>query len=418
MSILELRTEKERTLFTVSLVLSCLFWAGLVLGTLGLGLVYVAVGAAAVLMTQAMFLAVLRGNGVRISKTQLPELYARIEKAAERLQLERVPEAYLFNERGLFNAFATRFWGRDFVVLYAELLEACDEEDGSIDFIIGHELGHLALGHLKYAPLLLPARAVPLLGPAYSRACEYSCDRAGTVAAQKPEAAVRGLLVLAAGGRYAKQIDVPSYLEQRLETGRFWSGVVELGMSHPYLPKRVGALLADTRPEVAVPMVERNPLAYVAAPFFGAGAVGAAAMVLVMFVGLGAAIAVPSIMRYRDASLAAGQALDLPPPSEPDAEAGELPGAAAGLTEEEQVALQKALEAAAQQMAAEAERGAPQQEGAVGAALVGADSAVRAEAEPELNQPKVNKKKVKRVRAPRPVAPKKVKAAPAEEVLY
>ncbi|MBK6682979.1 MAG: M48 family metallopeptidase [Deltaproteobacteria bacterium] len=413
MSILELRTEKERTLFTISLVISCLFWAGLILGTLGLGLMYVAVGAGVVLMSQAMFLAALRGNGVRITKDQLPDLYARIERAASRLQLEKVPEAYLLNDRGFFNAFATRFWGRDFVVLYTELLEACDEEDGSIDFIIGHELGHLALGHLKFAPLLLPSRAIPLLGPAYSRACEYSSDRAGTVAAQRPEAAVRGLLVLAAGGRYAKQINVEAFLEQRLETGNFWSGVVELGRSHPYLPKRVGALLADTRPEVAVPAVERNPMAYVAAPFFGAGAVGASAMALVMVVGMGAAIAIPSFIRYKEASAAAAGRFDLPealsdsvPNEEPIGE----------MKAEELEALTKALEAAAQQAAVEAEKEGAQLEQAP-AALPNEwpTQEVRPAAQEPEKVVKAKRTKVKKVKAPR--APKKPKAA-AEEVLY
>src|SRR5688500_14480547 len=109
MSILELRTDKERTLFTVSLVVSIIFWAALVLGTLGIGLWYVAAAAGALMITQAMFLAALKSNGVKITKDQLPDLYARIENAAERLQLHEVPEAYLLNERGLFNAFATRF---------------------------------------------------------------------------------------------------------------------------------------------------------------------------------------------------------------------------------------------------------------------------------------------------------------------
>lgn len=414
MSILELRTEKERTLFTISLVMSCLFWGGLILGTLGLGLMYVAVGAGVVLMTQAMFLAALRGNGVRITKDQLPDLYARIERAASRLQLEKVPEAYLLNDRGFFNAFATRFWGRDFVVLYAELLEACDEEDGSIDFIIGHELGHLALGHLKFAPLLLPSRAIPLLGPAYSRACEYSCDRAGTVASQRPEAAVRGLLVLAAGGRYAKQINVEAFLEQRLETGNFWAGVVELGMSHPYLPKRVGALLADTRPEVAVPVVQRNPMAYVAAPFFGAGAVGASAMAMVMVVGMGAAIAIPSFIRYQEASAAAAKNFDLPAVT---ADAAPEDEALGEMKPEELEALTKALEAAAQQAAAEADKEGARVEQA-GAALP--NEWPSAEVGPSAPEPekvvKTKRSKVKKVKAPR--APKKSKPAAAEEVLY
>lgn len=301
MNILELRTEKERTLFTISLVVSIIFWAALILGTLGIGLFYIAAAAGGVLIAQALFLAALKSNGVKITREQLPELYARIETAAERLQLREIPEAYLLNERGFFNAFATRFLGRDFVVLYAELLEACDENDGSIDFIIGHELGHLALQHVKLAPVLLPSKMVPLLGAAYSRAREYSCDRAGTVAAQNPDAAVAGLAVLAAGARYAKRVNVEQFLDQREVASGFWAGVVELGMSHPYLPKRMAAILMDTKPEMGIQKVERNIASYFVAPFLGAGGGAGAGMVaLVMIVGIGAAVAVPAMMRFKD----------------------------------------------------------------------------------------------------------------------
>ena len=303
--VLELRTEKERTLYTICLVVSCVFWAVLVVGTLGLGLVYIASAAAAVVIGQARFLAALKGNGVRITEAQFPELHARLRKASEKLELTSIPEAYLYNQRGAFNAFAMRFLDRSFVVLYADLLEACAEDDGSIDFIIGHEIGHLALGHAKMAPLLLPSRLVPLLGHAYARACEYSCDRAGTVVAGTSEGAVRGIAVLAAGGRYAPRLNVEEYLKQRLDSGGFWMGVVELAMSHPYLPKRIGAILGDTRPSAVIPRVERNPFAYVVSPMLAGGGAGGAVIIAVMVAGIAAAVAVPAFARYKGAASAA-----------------------------------------------------------------------------------------------------------------
>lgn len=321
--VLELRTEKERTLYTICLVVSCIFWGVLVIGTLGLGIVYIASAAAVVLMGQAMFLAALKGNGVRITADQFPELYQRLVKASEKLELAAVPEAYLYNHRGAFNAFAMRFLDRNFVVLYADLLEACAEDDGSIDFIIGHEIGHLALGHAKMAPLLLPSRLVPLLGHAYSRSCEYSCDRAGTVVAGTSEGAVRGIAVLAAGGRYAPRLNVDEYLKQRLDTGGFWMGVVELAMSHPYLPKRIGAILGDTRPSTVIPKVERNPFAYIVSPMLAGGGAGGAVIIAAMVAGIAAAVAVPAFARYKEAASKAAiherphvePILEAPPPA-------------------------------------------------------------------------------------------------------
>jgi type II secretory pathway pseudopilin PulG len=78
--------------------------------------------------------------------------------------------------------------------------------------------------------------------------------------------------------------------------------VVELAMSHPFLPKRVGAILADTRPEVDVPAVQRNPFAYVVSPMLGGAGAGGGLIVGVMVVGMLAAIAVPSFAKYRAAS--------------------------------------------------------------------------------------------------------------------
>jgi Zn-dependent protease with chaperone function len=309
MEIEKLRSEKEKKLYPIVMAVAILVWGLLVIGTLGIGLLYIGFGALFYLMVHALFLAGVKGNGVRIDREQLPELQERIVNASRRLGLGAPPEAYLLNHRGLFNAFATRFLGRDFIVLYAELLEACDDQEGSIDFIIGHEIAHHAFGHLKKNALLLPARVVPLLGPAYSRACEYSCDQAGMDVAGALDPAVRGLAVLAAGGKYAKRLNVDAYLRQRLDTGGFWLAVLELGMSHPYLPKRVGALLARQRPD-AVPEVPRHPLAYVFAPFFGFASAGAggglgAMMIVVAIIGMMAAIAIPNLVRYQERARAA-----------------------------------------------------------------------------------------------------------------
>jgi Zn-dependent protease with chaperone function len=304
----QLRSPKEARLYPIAVVVSGIAWALLVLGTLGIGLIYIVFGALFYLMAHALFIAGIKGNGVRITKDQLPDLYERITNASRRLGLAAPPDAYLMNHRGVFNAFATRFLGRDFIVLYAELLENSDEQNGSIDFVIGHEIAHHAFGHLRKNAFLLPSRLVPLLGPAYSRAREYSCDRAGLEVVGNLDSAISGLAVLAAGGRYAKRLNLQAYLQQRLETGSFWMAVLELGMSHPYLPKRVGALVERSQPAL-VPEVPRNPAAYFLAPFFGFASAGAGGLGSIMMaaaiVGILAAIAIPNFMRYQERAKAA-----------------------------------------------------------------------------------------------------------------
>jgi Zn-dependent protease with chaperone function len=297
MDLSTLRYRRERPLFVLSLVLSIIAWLAIAITIVGLA--YVVIGALVYWVAQALMLATIKGNGVKITSTQLPDLHRRIEAIAQKLELTPVPEAYLLNQRAGFNALATRFLGRNFVIFYADLLEACDENPGAADFIVGHELGHFALGHLRTRMVLLPSLIVPLVGPAYSRACEYSCDMVGQAVVDKPETAVSGLTVLAAGGLFAKQLSLDALVEQSKANGVFWQAIVELNSSHPFLAKRVAAL---RRVQNAAPVasVGRNPFAYVLAPFFAfSGASFSGALIIIAIVGILAAIAIPNLARFQ-----------------------------------------------------------------------------------------------------------------------
>jgi len=81
---------------------------------------------------------------------------------------------YVLQGDGVLNAFATRFARKNFVVIYSDIFEmAYQEEKDAVSFIIGHELGHLKRRHVSNWRLFLtlPARFIPLLYKAYSRAC-------------------------------------------------------------------------------------------------------------------------------------------------------------------------------------------------------------------------------------------------------
>jgi len=278
-------SPREPPLFALGVVLSGLCWAGLTVLTLGLGLLYAVLVLGLMLVAHAVFLASVRGNGVRVGPEQLPELHRRLEAACQRLGLERVPELYLLQSGGVLNAFATRLLSRRFVILHSALADACTDPR-QLEFVLGHELGHLAAGHLAWNGFLLPFRLVPWLGAAYSRAREYTGDRCGLAVVEDLEPAMRGLVVLAAGGRYAGEVNLAAFAAQRAESGRFWMATTELMSSHPFLCKRVAELQNVVHPGTVAP-VPRTPLAYPFAPLLGMTAPGSTGIALLVLIYLG-----------------------------------------------------------------------------------------------------------------------------------
>ncbi len=298
MSALSLRIGKEKKLFYICFAFSFLIWAALIISIVGL--VYGLFFGLFLLVAHAMMIVHIKGNAVKLSSEQLPEIYKKVVAAGEVLGLKEVPEVYIMQAGGVLNAFATKFLGRKFVVIYSDLLDACDEEGKEMDMIIGHELGHLALGHLKWLLFLAPARLLPWIGAAYSRACEYSCDRCGHQVVGDLKVASRGLVVLASGGKYARKVNLNAFVQQTNEVGGFWCSVYELNATHPFLSKRVAALVNWQKPG-AVKIPRRSLLAYPLAPMFGMASPGAAGapLIILAMVGIMAAIAIPQFEAYR-----------------------------------------------------------------------------------------------------------------------
>lgn len=241
--------KKERLYYALMLVFSVIVYAGLAIAlvrspeTAGVIVGYGAVFALIFFMMHGLMVGNLRGNGVRVTATQFPALHATVVRHAESLGMKKVPDVFLLQAGGLLNAFATRFLGRDFVVLYSDVLAMAEREGQAVvGWIVAHELAHVRRGHLKRRWMINPGRFIPYLGAAYSRACEYTCDR--FAAHCQPDGAVDGLLALAAGPELYRRVDPREFADQVRTEGGFWVRRAELLAAHPTLPKRVAAMIA------------------------------------------------------------------------------------------------------------------------------------------------------------------------------
>src|SRR5438034_6287162 len=87
---------RERVLGAVTLVLALLVWLVLIVGTVGVALPLIGIGAIVYLFAHSALIAHVKGNGVELSTEQFPDLYAQFLECCKRLRSEerRVGKEY------------------------------------------------------------------------------------------------------------------------------------------------------------------------------------------------------------------------------------------------------------------------------------------------------------------------------------
>jgi len=190
-----------------------------------------------------LMIAQIRTNGVRLSPQQFPEVFQKTRELCDHMEMPVVPEIYVIESAGALNAFATRFFGRNMVVLYSDVFDLINSADNEeLYFIIAHELAHIKRKHITRQMLILPAMWMPFLSEAYSRACEYTCDRIAASYINNSEAAMNGLTMLAIGKSLYKKVNRSEYLMQSSQERGFFIWLLEKISTHPPLPKRINAI--------------------------------------------------------------------------------------------------------------------------------------------------------------------------------
>lgn len=295
---MDLVYKNEKSLFIISCIIATLFWLLIVIGTLGIVLIYLLFGYLFFLFAHSAFITHLKGNGVRITEEQYPDLYESLVRNTKKVGLHHVPEAYLLRT-DFFNALATRFRGRNFVVLFTDVVDALETRPSAIDFYIGHELGHLHRKHIQWGTYLFFASWLPLLGAAYRRAQEYTCDRYGAMCCNNDEDIIAAISTMSAGDSRWNSINLDAYLKQVNETNGFWMSFNELNNDYPWLTKRMASALAFRQGE-EISFPSRHGFAWflsVFIPRFGGGA-AMSVMMMFMMLAIFAAVGIPAYQEY------------------------------------------------------------------------------------------------------------------------
>ncbi len=194
------------------------------------------------LFVHGLSMAHIRRNGVRISERQFPGVYEKAELLAKEMDMN-VPSMYVLESSGMLNAFATRFFGKNMVVIYSELFDLTEEgKEDELLFVLAHEFTHIKRRHVLVHMLVLPGMFIPLLGEAYMRACEYTCDRHAHFYVKNMEASKQALTMLAIGKKLAPKVNQDAYIDQIREESGFFVWLSEKLSTHPHLPKRLNAL--------------------------------------------------------------------------------------------------------------------------------------------------------------------------------
>jgi len=168
----------------------------------------------------------LLGSAVRADPRQFARVHRLYHEAGEALDAGALPELFVRADPTI-NAMTIGL-DKPVIVLNSGLLDVMDDDE--LRFVLGHELGHVLSGHAVYRTLLgamlalsstlfaiplgaLGARAVIAALLEWQRKSELSADRAGLLATQQPDVALRAHMKMAGGGRI-DELDPDAFLEQ------------------------------------------------------------------------------------------------------------------------------------------------------------------------------------------------------------
>jgi Zn-dependent protease with chaperone function len=183
--------------------------------------------------------AYMKGNGICVSESQFHDIFEIYCDMAKSIGIKKIPPLFILQQGGLLNAFAVRLSGKDYVAIYSDIFSLYKSDIEAVKFVLAHELGHIKRKHSQKRFWTFPSSIIPFLTPAYSRACEYTCDNIGSSFISDEIGRLHGLLLLAGGKDIYKEIDINNYLETAKQNRSFAVTFINMFIFHPYLPRRI-----------------------------------------------------------------------------------------------------------------------------------------------------------------------------------
>lgn len=195
-------------------------------------------------------------TGFKVDKKNNPNLYSIILNCSNKLN---IPVPYVVVSSSVSGINAQTAGTDDFSYIAISSLLNCLLTEKEQHFVLGHECGHIALGHVIYHTAMdiigNCGSLIPIVGnviagtiqyplKAWNRRSEISADRAGLICCGDINVAKKALIKLEAGFMNVDDVDIDEYLHN---SNRFISKSAlgkykELFMEHPIIPKRIEAL--------------------------------------------------------------------------------------------------------------------------------------------------------------------------------
>lgn len=181
----------------------------------------------------------LRGSALQVNENQFPEIHRSTLAMSERLGLSECPEIYILEDNHQ-NAFALKKGSKRYIVLVDDIIYGAmaTGDSGALDFILGHELAHHALGHTSFFRSMIRSKYTPL-----SRLDELSCDGVAHALVGNKAAARDALALLLVGPQLFKSVNKEALDHQAREViDDKYTKKVERHLSHPLLLHRYARL--------------------------------------------------------------------------------------------------------------------------------------------------------------------------------